>query len=162
MTPAHGSVPRARLSSRRKAGPCTMVILGARGDLSRRKLLPALYLLAADGLLDEGFAAIGVAREDLDDASFRAEVRKGLAESGSEAGPFDEAVWKRLETCLFYSRGDLNDPGAYTAPFTGGFDLGWDAGIELFEYICQQSNYAGELMVGGERSNVDRSSPIVP
>ena len=46
------AVPRARLRSRRKAGPCTMVILGARGDLSRRKLLPALYLLAADGLLD--------------------------------------------------------------------------------------------------------------
>jgi glucose-6-phosphate 1-dehydrogenase len=92
-----------------------MVILGARGDLSRRKLLPALYLLAADGLLDEGFAAIGVAREDLDDAAFRAEVRKGLADSGSEAGPLDEAVWKRLESCLFYAKGDLSDPGAYTA-----------------------------------------------
>ena len=115
MTAAHGSVPRARLSSRRKAGPCTMVILGARGDLSRRKLLPALYLLAADGLLDEGFAAIGVARDDLDDASFRADVRKGLAEAGSEAGPLDEAVWKRLEACLFYVKGDLNDPAAYTA-----------------------------------------------
>jgi hypothetical protein len=56
----------------------------------------------------------------------------------------------------------VNDPGAYTAPFTGGFNLGWDAGIELFEYICQQSNYAGELMLGEERSSVDRSSPIVP
>jgi hypothetical protein len=56
----------------------------------------------------------------------------------------------------------VDDPGAYTAPFTGGFNLGWDAGIELFEYICQQSNYAGELMVGGERSSVDRSSAIVP
>jgi hypothetical protein len=56
----------------------------------------------------------------------------------------------------------VDDPGAYTAPFTGGFNLGWDAGIELFEYICQQSNYAGELMLGGQRSSVDRSSPIVP
>ena len=109
------TVPRARLSSRRKAGPCTMVILGARGDLSRRKLLPALYLLTADGLLDEAFAVVGVAREDLDDASFRAEVRKGLQESGSEAGSFDEAVWKRLEARLFYVKGDLNDPGAYAA-----------------------------------------------
>ena len=109
------TVPRARLSSRRRAGPCTMVILGARGDLSRRKLLPALYLLAADGLLDEGFAVLGVARDDLDDASFRAAVRKGLEEPGGEAGPIDEAVWKRLEACLFYSKGDLSDPGAYTA-----------------------------------------------
>ena len=57
---------------------------------------------------------------------------------------------------------DIHDPGAYTAPFTGGFNLGWDNGTELFEYVCQQANYAAELMVGGERSSVDRSSPIVP
>jgi hypothetical protein len=57
---------------------------------------------------------------------------------------------------------DIHDPGAYTAPFTGKFALGWDKGQELFEYVCQQANYASELMVGGERSSVDRSSPIVP
>jgi hypothetical protein len=56
----------------------------------------------------------------------------------------------------------VDDPGAYTGPWTGGFNLQWDAGIELFEYVCQQANYAHELMVGGERSSVDRSSPIVP
>jgi hypothetical protein len=54
------------------------------------------------------------------------------------------------------------DEGAYTAPWTGGFALQWDKGQELFEYVCQQANYAHELMVGGERSSVDRSSPIVP
>ena len=57
---------------------------------------------------------------------------------------------------------DIHDPGAYTAPFTGSFALGWDKGTELFEYVCQQANYASELMVGGARSSVDRSSPIVP
>jgi len=92
-----------------------MVILGARGDLSRRKLLPALYLLAADGLLDDDFSVVGVARDELDDASFRRAVHEGLREPGSEAGAIDEAVWKRLEPCLFYVRGDLNDPAAYTA-----------------------------------------------
>jgi hypothetical protein len=56
----------------------------------------------------------------------------------------------------------VHDPGAYTAPWTGGFQLQWDSGQELFEYVCQQANYAHELMVGGERSSVDRSSPIVP
>ncbi|MBN1238829.1 MAG: hypothetical protein JXB36_10025 [Gammaproteobacteria bacterium] len=56
----------------------------------------------------------------------------------------------------------VDDPGAYTAPWTGSFNLQWDAGTELFEYICQQANYAHELMVGGEGSSVDRSSPIVP
>jgi len=57
---------------------------------------------------------------------------------------------------------EIHDPGAYTAPFTGGFGLGWDKGTELFEYVCQQANYASVLLVGGARSSVDRSSPIVP
>jgi len=56
----------------------------------------------------------------------------------------------------------IDDPGTYTSPFTGGFNLRWSAGTELFEYVCQQANYASELMVGQEGDNVDRSSPIVP
>ncbi|HXS80770.1 MAG TPA: hypothetical protein VN818_10815 [Gammaproteobacteria bacterium] len=56
----------------------------------------------------------------------------------------------------------VDDPGAYTAPWTGGFDLGFERGVELFEYSCQQANYAVELMVGGGRSSIDRTSPIVP
>jgi hypothetical protein len=55
----------------------------------------------------------------------------------------------------------IDDPGAYTAPWKGNFNLGWEEGTELFEYVCQQANYAPELMVGGEKS-VDRSSSIVP
>ncbi|MBT5484769.1 MAG: hypothetical protein HOH14_05265 [Gammaproteobacteria bacterium] len=56
----------------------------------------------------------------------------------------------------------VDDPGAYTASYTGGFNLGWSEGTELFEYVCQQANYAHELMVGQESDAVDRSSPIVP
>ena len=55
----------------------------------------------------------------------------------------------------------IDDPGAYTAPFTGHVDLVRENGTELFEYVCQQSNFAAELMVGTAKS-VDRSSPIVP
>ena len=55
----------------------------------------------------------------------------------------------------------VEDPGVYTAPWSSGMTLGWNDGQELFEYICQQSNYAGELMVG-ELNSVDRSSPIIP
>lgn len=56
----------------------------------------------------------------------------------------------------------IDDPGAYTAPFVGTFNLRWQEGTELFEYICQQANYADELMVGGENKETDRSSSIVP
>jgi hypothetical protein len=55
----------------------------------------------------------------------------------------------------------VSDAGAYTRPWTARFNLRWENGIELFEYVCQQANYAGTLMVGGQES-VDRSSPIVP
>jgi len=56
----------------------------------------------------------------------------------------------------------VHDPGAYDGDWTGSFNLNFDRGVELFEYSCQQANYAIELMVGGDRSSVDRSSPIVP
>jgi len=56
----------------------------------------------------------------------------------------------------------IDDPLTYTGSYTGGFNLRWQEDQELFEYICQQANYADELMVGQESDGVDRSSPIVP
>lgn len=56
----------------------------------------------------------------------------------------------------------VDDPGAYTGPWTGWFNSQWEEGTELFEYVCQQANYAHELMVGGESDSIDRSSDIVP
>jgi hypothetical protein len=55
----------------------------------------------------------------------------------------------------------VDDPGAYTAPWTTTFNLRRENGQELFEYVCQQANYAGELMVGDQKS-VDRTTTIVP
>jgi hypothetical protein len=93
---------------------------------------------------------------------------------------FNESFWmdrrgmphtNQLHTIERFTRKDaetiayeitVDDPGAYTAQWKGGFDLRFDRGVELFEYSCQQANYAIELMVGGERSSIDRTSPIVP
>jgi len=55
----------------------------------------------------------------------------------------------------------IDDPGAYIAPFSGQMDLKWENGTELFEYVCQEENYAPTLMVG-QGNKVDRSSLIVP
>ncbi len=55
----------------------------------------------------------------------------------------------------------VDDPGAYTAPWTTTFNLRRENGQELFEYVCQQANYAGELMVG-DKTSVDRSTTIIP
>ena len=55
----------------------------------------------------------------------------------------------------------VDDPGAYTRLWTSSFSLRWENGTELFEYVCQEANYAGTLMVGKEKS-IDRTSNIVP
>jgi hypothetical protein len=92
---------------------------------------------------------------------------------------FNEGFWldrlgsphtDKLHTLERLTRNDLNviqyevtidDPGAYTKPWKSGFNLRWDPNVELFEYVCQQANYAHELMVGANDS-VDRSTIIVP
>jgi hypothetical protein len=56
----------------------------------------------------------------------------------------------------------LDDPGAYTAPWTTRFDLGWEDGTELYEYVCQDANEASTLLVGQGATSVDRTSRIAP
>jgi len=68
----------------------------------------------------------------------------------------------RVNSAIIEYRMTVDDPGAYSGPWTGGFNLQREEGTELFEYVCQQANYAHELMVGGEASSVDPSSSIVP
>ena len=68
----------------------------------------------------------------------------------------------RINSVIIEYQITVEDPGAYDGPWTGHFNLQWDDGIELFEYVCQQANYAHELMVGGEATSVDRTSSIVP
>jgi hypothetical protein len=68
----------------------------------------------------------------------------------------------RIDKNVVEYRVTIDDPGAYTKTFDGGFNLRWNPGEELFEYVCQQANYAAELMVGGSADSVDRSSAIVP
>jgi hypothetical protein len=70
--------------------------------------------------------------------------------------------WTRTNMGIIEYRITIDDPGAYTAPYAGGFDLRWRAGVELFEYVCQQANYAHELMVGDISTSIDRSSVIIP
>ena len=76
-------------TARTEAPPCAMVIFGASGDLTRRKLVPALYNLARGGLLPENFAALGFARRPWSDAAFREEMGRGVAEFGVH-GPLRE------------------------------------------------------------------------
>jgi len=93
-------------------GPTTLVIFGASGDLTRRKLLPALWSLSRGRRLPARFAVIGVARSENDDEGFRTIFRDSLREFAHDKGSTDE-VAESLASRLFYVRGELDDPVLY-------------------------------------------------
>jgi glucose-6-phosphate 1-dehydrogenase len=82
------------------AHACAMVIFGATGDLTRRKLVPALYNLMLDDLLPDGFAVVGVARSEKSREEFLASLREGI-ESHSRR-PFDQERWNQLAQRISY------------------------------------------------------------
>jgi glucose-6-phosphate 1-dehydrogenase len=100
------------MNAQRKPEPCVMVIYGASGDLTTRKLVPALYNLCLDGLLPESFALIGFARKPKDDSTFRDECRKGVEEF-SRSKPINEEVWARFSEMIHYHQGDYNSADSY-------------------------------------------------
>src|SRR2546425_12782475 len=91
--------------------PCTLVIFGGAGDLSARKLLPAVYNLQVDGVLPANFAVVGFARNELDDAAFRALARDGITRFSRRA--LDEEQWAQFSRGLFYVTGAFYDNQAY-------------------------------------------------
>ena len=93
------------------APPCAMVIFGAAGDLTKRKLIPALYNVAKSNLLSREFAVIGVARADLNDDSFRLRLREDIQKYAT--GEVDPEVWTWLERHLYYVRGTFSDAETY-------------------------------------------------
>jgi glucose-6-phosphate 1-dehydrogenase len=107
----HIPVPEGAHSHR--ADPCTMVICGALGDLSRRKLLPAIYHLMREHLVDEQFAVLGVARDEgVTDDTFRAQMREALGQS-DEVKQLDNELWQALCKRLYFVAADLTKPDEY-------------------------------------------------
>jgi glucose-6-phosphate 1-dehydrogenase len=90
-----------------------MILIGALGDLSRRKLLPALYRLAVSELLPSRFTLVGTDRSDNNDTSFVAALRDALAGSEEAAAGIDETAWKRLTSNAHFVRGDLTSDVLY-------------------------------------------------
>jgi glucose-6-phosphate 1-dehydrogenase len=98
-------------TSARPADPCSLVIFGASGDLTHRLLVPALYNLAASGLLPEAFALIGVARSGSTSEAFRDDLAKSLPRFATR--DIDQRVVNKLLNCVAYVEGEPADDATY-------------------------------------------------
>jgi glucose-6-phosphate 1-dehydrogenase len=94
-----------------RADPSVLVIFGASGDLTRRKLLPAIYNLTELGLLPDPFAILGVARPQIDEAAYRAQMRERVRKAEGE--PLEADKWRRIEDRLYYISGEFDDPALF-------------------------------------------------
>jgi glucose-6-phosphate 1-dehydrogenase len=99
---------RIGLETERTPAPCVFVVFGASGDLTRRKLLPALYNLAVSRLLPPGFSIVGFAVTPLTDGEFRQSMHESLAQF-SRRKPLDETVWNDFASRLHYVAGSFDD-----------------------------------------------------
>ncbi|MCW8120662.1 MULTISPECIES: glucose-6-phosphate dehydrogenase [Streptomyces] len=95
----------------RIAGPSGLVIFGVTGDLSRKKLMPAVYDLANRGLLPPGFSLVGFARRDWEDQDFAEVVHDAVREHART--PFREEVWQQLSEGMRFIPGDFDDDNAF-------------------------------------------------
>ena len=88
------------------------MIFGATGDLTRRKLLPALFRLVQQRAIPGEFAILGAARHSLSDDEFRAAMKEAVTKFGADES-LDESSWESFASRLFYLAGDFTDPGLY-------------------------------------------------
>jgi glucose-6-phosphate 1-dehydrogenase len=113
------------LSVDKRPHGCVVTIFGASGDLTKRKLIPALYNLALEKRLPEHFAVVGYARSEMTHEVFREKMREAVSEF-SRTGLKDEAVWKEFANNLYFIPGTYNEGTGYKKlqDFLAGFDRG--------------------------------------
>jgi glucose-6-phosphate 1-dehydrogenase len=102
---------REGLSTRPVPQPCSIVIFGATGDLTHRKLIPALYNVAADGELPAGVAIVGFARRPKSDDEFRHDLEEATRKFSRQ--PVRDEIWKTFAQPIFYHQSEFDDESGY-------------------------------------------------
>jgi glucose-6-phosphate 1-dehydrogenase len=128
----------------RRVPQCAAVIFGANGDLTMRKLLPALYRLAYDRRLSAGFAVVGISRTALSDDQFRDKMLEAV-KNFSEDTKFDQDVWDGFARGIFYLAGDIGDADLYhrlAAKLSEIEESRHTGGNVMFYLSTQPSQYA--------------------
>ncbi len=124
------------MNTSRSANPTCIVIFGAGGDLTRRKLIPSLYRLFLAGQLPDRFLIAGLDRKTMGDEEFRVQLRKALETfTGQRA---EEARWREFAGHLSFVKADLDDPSAYAALKTllDGADKRWSSQAGRIFYMA--------------------------
>lgn len=100
------------LPDEKRPDPFAMVIFGAHGDLTKRKLIPAIYALYVQNLLPENFAIVGTSRTEKTDEEFRDQMRESVIKYG-EGVTLENASWERFSKSLYYRPGNAKDAASY-------------------------------------------------
>ena len=108
------SITESLGSGLKPAQPCVFVLFGATGDLAGRKIAPAIYNLARQGLIGDRTSILGVARRGRDDEQFRGEMRDAIA-SHSRSLPVDEKLWAKFAPRWHYAVADAEAPAQFDA-----------------------------------------------
>jgi glucose-6-phosphate 1-dehydrogenase len=152
---------REGLQGERIPPPTTFVIFGASGDLTKRKLVPALYSLMRDRLLPSPFNIVGVARREISDDTFRQQMREAV-DKYARRRPVEDALWKSFSEGIFYVSGTFEDPATYQklkkrlAEIEGQRDTGGNRVYYLStppsEYPIIVKQLGGAALINRERS----------
>ncbi len=111
MTTEQDQPSTIQINSGPTVEPCTLVIFGGSGDLTRRKLLPAIYNLVLDGLLPPNYAVVGIGRKTWSDDEFRTVAREGIEKFSRQ--PLKDDKWEEFARRLCYVCGAIDDPAMY-------------------------------------------------
>jgi len=104
--------PLEEITSTKTLDPCVLIIFGATGDLTARKLMPALYNLSRIGQLPSHFACVGFARRPKNDDQFRSEMFNATSQH-SRVLPVDMKLWKNFSEQIFYHQANFDDDASY-------------------------------------------------
>ena len=137
---ADSILPLERAPLERTAPPVALVIFGASGDLTHRKLTPGLFDLFQAGLLSRHFVVLGVARSPLTDQAFRDAARQGVRDHSGKPDVPDvpEDAWRDFSSALHYAHGALDDPTTYQRlrERLDAFDREWGTGGNRLFYLA--------------------------
>jgi glucose-6-phosphate 1-dehydrogenase len=130
----------------RPGDSCVMVIFGATGDLTKRKLIPALYNLAKARLLSKRFAVVGAAYDNFDRETFRAQLSKDIREFAT--AEVEDHIWRWFEDRIHYLSGDFRDPDYFQRLRVLVDEIAENHGIEpnIFFYMATAPSFFGEIV----------------